>query len=304
MKLSTPVPLKAMQPQLDYDSRVVLLGSCFTENIGLKLRYYGFKTTVNPFGIVFNPLSLALQVSRSLNNDVFTNSDVTQRFSYLAHSDLNAAVPENVVNNLNNAATTLAAAIKNGTHIFITLGTAWVYELEATNQVVANCHKQPQQLFTKRLLSMSEITTALHSISAAIKHVNSLATVIYTLSPVRHLKDGFVENQRSKARLHECIQQQIDAGNAIYFPAYEIVMDELRDYRYYDRDMLHLNDLGVDCVWERFCESGINTSTQHIMQAIEKYRLLEAHRPQDKPQHEAQVQAMKDKLLKMYPVTL
>jgi len=301
MKLSTIIPLQPLQPQLDYAARVVLLGSCFTENIGTKLSYYGFHTTVNPFGIVFNPVSLELLLSRSLTHNGFTKGDVQSRFSYLAHSDLNAASADDVVSNLNNAATTLAASIKNASHVFITLGTAWVYELKTTATVVANCHKQPQELFNKRLLGMPEITTALDGMHKSVRKINARATIVYTLSPIRHLKDGFVENQRGKARLHECIQQQIAQHRAVYFPAYEIVMDELRDYRYYDRDMLHLNDLGIDCVWERFRESVINTNIQHTMNAMEKYQQLKAHRPQDAAKHDAQMQAMKERLLKTHP---
>jgi hypothetical protein len=301
MKLSTIIPLQPLKPKLDYSSRVVLLGSCFTENIGSKLGYYGFHTTVNPFGIVFNPVSLALLLSRSLNDAEFTTSDVQGHFSYLAHSDLNATSSDEVVSKLNNAANALTTSIKNASHVIITLGTAWIYELKTTTSVIANCHKQAQDLFNKRLLDLKEITTALDSLHAIIKKVNTKSTITYTLSPVRHLKDGFVENQRSKSRLHECIQQQIDQQQGVYFPAYEIVMDELRDYRYYDRDMLHLNDLGIDFVWERFRESAINSSTQHAMEAMEKYQQLKAHRPQDKVKHDGQVQKMKEYLLKTYP---
>ncbi|MDP5076995.1 MAG: GSCFA domain-containing protein [Nonlabens sp.] len=300
MKLSTPVPLQTVEKQLDYDTRIVLLGSCFTENIGLKLAYYGFQTTVNPFGIVFNPVSLELLLRRSLTNDTFTETDVTSYFSYLAHSDLNGDTTQAVVDNLNNAGTNLASSIKNASHIFITLGTAWVYELKSTGVVVANCHKQPQDLFNKRLLSISEMTSAMNAMYQAIQHVNQNATITYTLSPVRHTKDGFVENQRSKARLHECIQQQVDTGQAIYFPAYEIVMDELRDYRFYDRDMLHLNDLGVDCVWERFRESVINTNAQQAMNAVAKYQQYKSHRPQDGTKHAIQLEIMRTALLNTY----
>lgn len=301
MKLSTPVPLQIVEKQLDYDTRIVLLGSCFTENIGLKLAYYGFQTTVNPFGIVFNPVSLELLLRRSLTGKPFTETDVTSYFSYLAHSDLNGDTTQAVVVNLNNAGTSLLAAVENASHIFITLGTAWVYELKSTGTVVANCHKQPQDLFTKRLLSISEMTNAMDTVYQALQDVNKNATITYTLSPVRHIKDGFVENQRSKARLHECIQQQVDTNQAIYFPAYELVMDELRDYRYYDRDMLHLNDLGVDCVWERFRESVINTDTQQAMLAMEKFQRFRAHKPIDGTEHALQVAVKKAELLQKYP---
>lgn len=301
MILSTAVPLKTLEPQINHDARVVMLGSCFTENVGAKLQYYGFQTTINPFGIIFNPVSLAHLITRSLNPPSFNNDDAAGSFSYLAHSNLNGASNLQVVKNLNSAACLLHKCIINASHIFITLGTAWVYEVKSTCQIVANCHKQPQKLFNKRLLSFNEIKQALDEMINEIKKVNNQTRIIFTLSPVRHLKDGFIDNQRSKSRLHECIQQQVEQDNAVYFPAYEIVMDELRDYRYYARDMMHLNDLGIDYVWERFRESVIQTSTQPAMNAVHKYQQLKNHRPRDVEKHQIHMQKLLKDLLKTYP---
>lgn len=301
MKLSTVVPALPIEPQLDYDASVVLLGSCFTENIGAKLRYYGFKTTINPFGIIFNPHSLMVLLERSLTSKGFTEQDVTAHFSFLTHSDLNAGSKQEVLSNLNNAATTLHNSIAKATHLFITLGTAWVYELNASQEIVANCHKQPQQLFTKRLLSLNEIKDALDRINTLVCNLNPSLSITYTLSPVRHIKDGFVANQRSKARLHECIQVQVDVQHANYFPAYELVMDELRDYRFYGRDLLHLNELGIEFVWLRFRESVMHTNTTHPIKLIEKYRKLQAHRPLDREKHEKQLAILKAEILAVYP---
>ncbi len=301
MKLQTLVPLNSLQPLIDYHSKVVLLGSCFTENIGGKLQYYGFHTTVNPFGIIFNPVSLAQLITRAVNKSPYTRSDVENTFSYLAHSALNGENTQQVTTNLNHASISLCKSLQTASHVFITLGTSWVYELKATQQIVANCHKQPQALFNKRLLSLQEISDALEAMVTAIQHINQQAHIVFTLSPVRHLKDGFIENQRSKARLHECLQRLVEHNKARYFPAYEIVMDELRDYRYYARDMMHLNELGIDYVWERFRESVINTSAQHTMKSIHKYQQLKNHRPHNLEKHIQQLQRLRQDLIKTYP---
>lgn len=301
MQLTTPVPVPPLQPAIDYNSAMVFLGSCFTENIGVKMAHYGFDTCINPFGIVFNTHSLMVLLERSLSGTGFTDKDVTAHFSYLAHSDLNAATREEVLNNLNTASKLLANQIKKCSHIFITVGTAWVYEHIEQELIVANCHKQPQALFNKNLLSIQHIKVNLEHIYSLIKQVRPQAQVVFTLSPVRHIKDGFTENQRSKSRLFEAIQSMVDAQKALYFPAYEIVMDELRDYRFYGRDMIHLNEIGIELVWERFCESVINTSTLPIMKAVEKHRKLVAHKATNIILHDEQVLNSKTELLKKYP---
>jgi hypothetical protein len=171
----------------------------------------------------------------------------------------------------------------------VTLGTAWIYELKETGVIVANCHQQPQSLFGKRLLTAIEISDALESMELLIHKVNPQAQIIFTLSPVRHTKDGMVENTRSKARLHEAIQQQCSTENNYYFPAYEILMDELRDYRFYAQDMIHPNGTAVDYVWARFRESVLHTNTLASIKAVEKHRKLQSHRPKNREAHDIQL---------------
>lgn len=301
MKLTTSVPINTLPDLIDYQSKVLLLGSCFTENIGKKLAYYGFEVMVNPFGIVFNSTSLKFLVERAVKDQAFTFDDCTSHFSYLVHSDLNNTDPEQLLENLNASLEKLQLALKNSTHLFITLGTAWFYRHIEKNIIVANCHKQPQHLFEKELLSTNEITLNLKEISELVKSINPTISMTYTLSPVRHIKDGFVENQRSKSRLHEAIQNQVDQNIAQYFPAYEITMDELRDYRFYARDMIHLNDIGIDFIWSRFRESGINPNTLPQQKAIEKYRKLSLHRAIDTIAHETQLKQMRQKLRHTFP---
>ncbi|MEO9628573.1 GSCFA domain-containing protein [Nonlabens ulvanivorans] len=301
MQLTTPVPITPLQPAINYESSLVFLGSCFTENIGSKMAYHGFKTCVNPFGIIFNPHSLLVLLERSLSSDLFTLEDVETHFSYLAHSDLNGSTRDAVLNNLNTAGTLLTQQIKKASHVFITLGTAWVYEHIEQQSIVANCHKQPQGLFVKKLLSINEISKKLSDIISIIKNAKHDITVTFTLSPVRHIKDGFTENQRSKARLFEAIQAVVETQKAQYFPAYEIVMDELRDYRFYGRDMIHLNETGIELVWERFRESVISTTCSPIMKAVDKHRKLIAHRPSNVDLHLEQIEKSLISLQQKYP---
>jgi hypothetical protein len=290
MKLSTPVPITNLPFLIDYHSKMVFLGSCFTEHIGSKLNFYGFKVAVNPFGIVFNSTSLRILLQRAVKNQIFTLEECTKHYSYLCHSDLNSKNPEQLVLNLNTALHELRASLKTATHLFLTLGTAWVYS-----------HKQPQHVFKKELLSIEAITLDLKLISELAQQINPDISITYTLSPVRHIKDGFIENQRSKSRLHEAIQNQIDIKNASYFPAYEIAMDELRDYRFYARDMLHLNELGIDFIWSRFRESGIDNNTLPKQKAIEKYRNLSNHKAIDVATHQQLIAKVKEELASLYP---
>ena len=301
MKLSTPVPVLKLSSPIDYNSKVVLLGSCFTENIGSKLSYYGFNTSINPFGIIFNSTSLRVLIDRAIHHIPFTREDIEGNYSYLAHSDLNNKDQQQLLDQLNTALKKLETDLKQASHLFITLGTAWVYRHIEKDIIVANCHKQPQQLFTKELLDTETINKDLTYIYQWITEVNPKINITYTLSPVRHIKDGFIENTRSKSRLHDAIQTQVDLNNVTYFPAYEIAMDELRDYRFYARDMVHLNEIGVDFIWSRFRESGLNNSTLTQQKAVEKYRKLSQHRATDIEAHQLQTQQMYAKISAQYP---
>jgi hypothetical protein len=289
MKFTTDFNIPDHHKPIDYDSSVLLLGSCFSQNIGDKFLYYGFDAAINPFGVIFNPHSLNVLMEKSLN-DSFEAGDVSESYSYLAHSDLNGTDSLQTLKNLKTAGKELQHRVHSASHIIITLGTAWVYELKETETVAANCHQQSQSLFDKRLLSAKEISAALENLESLILKENPQAQIIYTVSPVRHIKDGMVENTRSKARLHEAIQQRCEAKKNYYFPAYEILMDELRDYRFYAKDMIHPNGTAVDYVWSRFRESVLHPNTAAPIKAVEKHRRLQSHRPKDKEAHDIQLQ--------------
>jgi hypothetical protein len=284
MKLQTQIPLQPEQNQIDYSSRILLMGSCFTENIGDKFAYFKFDRLQNPFGIVFHPLAIEKLVSRAVNNEVFTQGDIfyynEQWHCFDVHSRLSASEKDAFLKLLNEELDRLREYLVSASHIVFTYGTAWVYRFNETKSVVANCHKIPQQKFTKELLSIEEITTGIENTIAGIRKGNPKAEIIFTVSPVRHIKDGIVENSRSKAHLIAGLHKVIDANKSVhYFPAYEIVMDELRDYRFYEEDLLHPNNTAVSIIWEKFKQVWISSNTEPIQKEIAVIQSGLAHRP-------------------------
>ncbi len=283
MKLRTSIPLKSDFPQIGYTSNILLLGSCFAEHLASKLTYYKFQNTSNPFGILFNPVAIenllyrSLERQRYMENELFYLNGLWHCFD--AHSDLSRQSNKDTLDALNKALENTHEQVLEASHIVITLGTAWVYRHLESEHVVANCHKVPQKEFAKELLSVEEISKALGKIIDLIKTANKGATILFTVSPVRHLKDGFVENNRSKAHLISAIHSLVDGKAVKYFPSYELVMDELRDYRYYARDMVHPNELAVDYVWERFKEVWIDVHSLPIMEAVAQVQKGLEHRP-------------------------
>ena len=285
MKLQTKIPLQPQQHnQLDYNSNVLLLGSCFVENIGKKLDYFKFQNLQNPFGILFHQLAIETLITNAINEKEYTEEDIffhnEQWHCCDAHSKLSASSKEELLHNLNQQIKATNQQINESTHIIITLGTAWVYRHIETDTIVANCHKVPQKKFLKELLSADEISESLESIIALIKRVNIEVSILFTVSPVRHLKDGFVENTQSKAQLVSAIHQVVESGSSIYyFPSYEIMMDELRDYRFYAEDMIHPNQTAVDYIWDKFRMVWISKSAAKTMDDIDVVQKGINHKP-------------------------
>jgi hypothetical protein len=292
MKLQTEIKLEQQEQQIDYTSKVVLLGSCFAENIGNKFTYYKFQTLQNPFGILFHPKAIetliinAVEGKQYSEDAVFLNNE--QWHCYDAHSKLSTTSKEALLNTLNEGLKKTRKHLTQASHVIITLGTAWVYDVIETNTTVANCHKVPQKQFSKKLLSISSIFKSLQNIFHTIQSVNKKATIVFTVSPVRHIKDGFVENTQSKSHLisaiHEFLNWQSITENqeSFYFPSYEIMLDELRDYRFYKTDMLHPNDLAVDYIWEKFNGVWITSEAQKTMDAVDAIQKGLAHKPFNK----------------------
>lgn len=282
MNLLTKIPLSKSENPIDYSSRLLLLGSCFSENIGAKLEYFKFQGLQNPFGILFHPLAIEKLIQKSVHQEVVTEKDVfhanEQWHSFDAHSCLSNPSKEKIIDNLNDAIQNTTSQLKKASHIIITLGTAWVYRNSASKQIVANCHKVPQANFTKELLNVDVVKESLERTIKMVRSINPAAQFIFTVSPVRHLKDGFVENQLSKSHLISAVHKVLNEGIS-YFPSYEIMMDELRDYRFYTKDMIHPNEVAIDYIWEKFCEVWIDDSITRVMKNVDEIQRGLKHRP-------------------------
>jgi hypothetical protein len=254
------------------------------ENIGNKLTYFKFQNLLNPFGILFHPIAIESLITNAINEKEYVKEDLfflnEQWHSYDAHSRLSHESKDELLNTLNCGIESTHQSLNNSTHVIITLGTSWVYRHVATDAIVANCHKVPQKQFAKELLSVNEITESLLAIMSMIRSVNTKASVIFTVSPVRHIKDGFIENSQSKAHLISAILNTVDPRNEVYyFPSYEIMMDELRDYRFYDEDLLHPNKMAVNYIWEKFQEVWISSEAYRTMQEVDDIQKGLLHRP-------------------------
>ena len=287
MQFSTSVPISKSNFPLDYSSKVVSLGSCFAVNMAEKLDYFKFQSSCNPFGILFHPLAIEKLVRYAVSEKEFTENDIffyNERWHcFDAHSDLSNVSKEELLAGLNAIVKGLQHEIQEASHIMITYGTSWVYRLIASDAVVANCHKVPQKQFTKELLSIDSIEKSIQNTIDLIGKINPNHTVVFTISPVRHLKDGFVENQRSKSHLitaiHNVVKAEHCKRNTDYFPSYEIMMDELRDYRFYNADMLHPSGVAIDYIWDRFKEAHITPSAYETMDAVDTIQKSLQHRP-------------------------
>ncbi len=285
MNLQTRIPLSQQTScPIDYHSKIFLLGSCFSENIEEKFAYLKFQSAKNPFGILFHPKAIERLISEAINQKTYTEKELffsNERWHcFDAHSQLSTPLKHELLDKLNNAITSTKDLLKKSTHIVITLGTSWVYRFTESNLIVANCHKVPQHKFVKELLSVDQITKSLDIIISLIKRVNPSANFIFTVSPVRHLKDGFVENQLSKSNLISALHHvKMIYDKTFYFPSYEIMMDELRDYRFYKEDMIHPNTIALDYIWEKFSESWISNESLVITQQIMKIQKSLEHKP-------------------------
>ena len=287
MEFRTPFKQKLSMPEISYHSSLLLLGSCFSDVMANKLIEAKFQTVSNPFGVIFNTSSLRFWFEQLVQRRPISVRELEQVNDYFvhfqAHSCFNAPDAALVVDQLQEAYRLFQASVSSATHIFITLGTAWVYVRLETQQIVANCHKAPQAHFRKVLQSTESIREDLQHIKSVIQTINPKAKLIFTVSPVRHLKDGMVENQRSKARLITALHDYLDTQNQdFYFPSYELLLDDLRDYRFYDRDMLHPNDLAVDYIWDRFKAYFFDTETLFWNAKILAVQRDLQHRPKNK----------------------
>lgn len=297
MKFSTPIKITPFASPIEYSSYSFFIGSCFAEHISKKFDQHKLKNTSNPFGILFHPLAVEKIIQKAVQDIVFTADDLVvsnELWCCLdAHSELSATNKDELLAQLNQRLRQTQLALQQATHISITLGTSWVYKYLPTNQMVANCHKIPQKEFSKELLSVEVIAESLNNIFRLLPNKH----ILFTISPVRHSKDGFFENNLSKAHLFAALNQVL-GDQAHYFPAYEIIMDELRDYRFFAADMLHPNQLAIDYIWERFSENYLSAKAQDTSKeiaAIQKALQHKAFNP-DTLQHKQFVASIQKKI--------
>jgi hypothetical protein len=285
MDFTTKVPIPKSIFPIDYQSKILSFGSCFTENMARKFDYYKFQNSCNPFGILFHPLAIENSISRIINLELFEEKEFffnNERWhNFEIHSDLSNPDKESLLLEINDLLVATNKQVQEASHIIITYGTSWVYRNIHTNKLVANCHKVLQNNFDKELLSVSDIEKSIKNTINLIKKVNPNCNLIFTISPVRHLKDGFVENQMSKANLIAGLHSVLFSQNTpkSYFPSYEIMMDELRDYRFYAEDLLHPNSVAIDYIWRRFAVSLVSEDAFFTMNEVEAIQRDLSHRP-------------------------
>jgi lysophospholipase L1-like esterase len=312
MKLQTKVILKKENRILiDYNSNILLIGSCFSENIGEKLNYFKFQTKQNPLGILFHPRAIENLITNVINEKTYTEDDLVfqnERWhSFDAHSSLSSSDKNELLENLNLAITSTSNQLRSASHIIITLGTSWIYRHIESDAIVANCHKIPQKKFLKEILTIDEITESLEGIVALLKSINKDVDILFTVSPVRHLKDGFIENTRSKSHLISAVHSVVDIRkNTHYFPSYEIMMDELRDYRFYTEDMIHPNTTAINYIWEKFIYTWFSEDSLNFMKEIDVIQKGILHRPFNENSKEHQqflknLESKKDTITKKFP---
>ena len=307
MDFTTTIPISKSSNPIDYDSRIISLGSCFAQNIGEKFSYFKFQNTVNPFGIIFNPVSIENLISRVVNNQEFTENDIFFHndlwHCFEVHSELSHSDKTIFLDRLNQILSDFHLQIFKSTHFQITYGTSWVYRNKSSNSIVANCHKVRQSQFDKEILSVATIEKSIQNTIDLIQKVNPNCQFIFTVSPVRHIKDGFVENQRSKAHLISALHNfvTLSLSKCNYFPSYEIMMDELRDYRFYAEDMLHPSQTAIDYIWMRFSENYISEENFATMEEVCSIQKGLAHRPfnPNTASHQKFLNTLKNKIVKL-----
>jgi len=286
------------------------LGSCFSDHLSEKCMHSGLIVERNPLGTIFNPITLGKYLKNSIDrtsmcDSVFQQDDLF--FSWEASRLIYGFKQTEIEDLLHEQMEKSRGVLAKSQVLFITFGSAWVYVHEETNQIVANCHKAPKEKFIKRLLTVDEILKQWHVVTELLSEFNPNIQLVFTVSPVRHLRDGGIENARSKAILIESIHRIIEqTKNTSYFPSYEIVMDELRDYSYFDRDGLHPNKQAIDIIWERFLEYYIHPSDRQIIHKFTTLAKMMHHKsihPGSKAdkKHKATTQQLFDTLKSQFP---
>jgi hypothetical protein len=307
MIFRTSVDIAPSENRIHHLSKIMMIGSCFTGYIGERLQTLKYNVEINPTGIVFNPVSAANCLDFLLDGKRFNKNDIeyfNERWlSLYHHGNFSDPDPDICLRNINHRLEHSSEFLKDSDFLFITFGTAWIFEEKKTGVVVSNCHKKPAGLFSRKLLTPVEISDMYVSLIKRIHGVNSKLNFIFTVSPIRHLKDGARQNQLSKSTLIVAIdriicsleQSKIYTG---YFPSYEIMMDDLRDYRFYAEDMVHPSYSAIEYIWEQFEGAYIDKSSAELNRELDRINNAKGHVPVN-PASEGYRQFAKDNLEKL-----
>ncbi|MEQ1733729.1 MAG: GSCFA domain-containing protein [Bacteroidia bacterium] len=266
-----------------YTDALLCIGSCFAENMGERLVEHKFNAVVNPYGIVFNPLVLAQQLNAAIHNIPLNENDILYTdglyFSYQAHSSVYATSKEELITKLNNIQHNLIAQLKNAHYLILTWGSAYYYTRANDGAMVSNCHKQPQALFSKEFCTAAQIEVVYTQLIQQLQTINPTLQLLLTVSPVRYVRDGIIENNNSKAQLISATHTLIQCNeNVFYFPAYELVIDDLRDYRYFATDKVHPSTEAIDYVWQVFITQLLSKHDAQLFDVVQRIVKAAKHR--------------------------
>lgn len=286
MEFRTKADISICKYRLQHSDKLLVMGSCFADHIGERLKQMKFRTIVNPYGVLYNPLSIAEGLTRLIEYRPFTEGEMHEFpdggwNTWLHHSRYSHPDKHTALTSINESIEQSSKLLAEANVLIITFGTAWVYHLNDTNRIVGNCHKIPERNFSRQRLHVQEIIDTYSTLMHYIEKINPRLRILFTVSPIRHLKDGLHGNQLSKSTLLLAIDElcRMYPEKCYYFPAYEIVMDELRDYRFYAEDMAHPSQQAIEYVWLCFVEHCIDTEAQCFMQQWEKVIRALEHRP-------------------------
>jgi len=284
MEFRTKVEIPSSDLQITHRSRLSMMGSCFIENIGRKLIDNKFNIDLNPFGVLYNPLSISQGIRLLMDNRQFDADDVFEDKglfnSFYFHSSFSHHDRAIYLDCINKRLSESRLALQQANVLLITFGTAYVFRSLKKDMIVGNCHKLPASQFNRYLLSVDEIFEEWVKIIKELRQFNPSLKILFTVSPIRHMKDGALDNQVSKSTLLLALNKICKAATELYyFPSYEIMMDELRDYRFYAGDMIHPNEVAIRYIWERFCDTHIASESYPVMEEWNKIYLAIHHKP-------------------------
>ncbi len=307
----TVVKLPKSNIDITYKNKILTLGSCFSNNMGEKLQNAFFSILTNPFGVLYNPISIKNALQLLTSNALFDEKDLFQHHSlwnsFYHSSHFSNSNQKQCLTNINSELIKARTFFQETDFLFITFGTAWVFEHKKNQQIVSNCHKLPISDFNRYRLSVTEIVKTYKTLLQNIHTDYPNLKIVFTVSPIRHWKDGAHENTLSKSTLQLAISELQDRFSFVhYFPAYEIMLDELRDYRFYSADMIHLNQVAIDYLWQRFSELYFSQSTNNLKKELEKLQKMLQHKPRNNQTEEYKIfknniETKKQYLIEKYP---